>query len=144
METNPSSGSGSLNWKAGIYGGLAGGLIFGAMMGMMGMLGMVAQVVGSDSAFVGFIYHMFNSAVIGVLFVPLFGRLSSNKGRGFAFGLVYGVIWWFLGPLILMPLALGMGVMLSVEGMRMALPSLLGHLVYGGILGILYSVFAKK
>lgn len=130
--------------KAGIYAGLIGGLVFGLMMGMMGMLQMVARVVRSDSALVGFLYHMFNSAVIGAFFVPLFGRFSSDKARGIAFGLVYGVIWWFLGPLILMPLALGMGTMLTAEGMRMALPSLMGHLVFGGILGILYPVFAKR
>ncbi len=144
MDTNPSGVSSSLDRKAGIYGGLVGGLLFGVMMAMMGMLGMVAQVVRSNSALVGFIYHMFNSAVIGALFVPLFGRLSSDKGRGLIFGLAYGVIWWFLGPLILMPLALGMGVMISAEGMKMALPSLWGHLVYGGVLGILYPVLAKK
>ena len=133
-----------MNWKAGIYGGLIGGLVFGIMMGMMGMLGMVAKVVRSDSVVVGFIYHMVNSVIIGVLFVPLFGRLASDKGKGLGFGLAYGVIWWFLGPLVLMPLLLGMGIRLSVEGMTSALPSLGGHLIYGGILGILYPVFAKK
>ena len=133
-----------MNWKAGVYGGLIAGLVFGIMMGMMGMLGMVAKVVGSDSVIVGFVYHMFNSAVIGALFVPLYGRLSSNKGKGLAFGLIYGLVWWFLGPLILMPLTLGMGTRLSIEGMSMALPSLPGHLIFGGILGILYSVFAKR
>ena len=133
-----------MNWKAGVYGGLIGGMVFGIIMAMMGMLGMVAKVVGSDSVIVGFVYHMFNSAIIGALFVPLYGRLASNKGRGLAFGLIYGLVWWFLGPLILMPLALGMGTRLSIEGMSMALPSLWGHLIFGGILGILYSVFAKK
>ncbi len=58
--------------------------------------------------------------------------------------LSYGLVWWFLGPLILMPLFLGMGARLSIEGMSMALPSLWGHLIFGGILGILYPVFAKK
>ena len=133
-----------MNWKAGVYGGLIGGLVFGIMMGMMGMLGMVAQVVGSESVIVGFVYHMFNSAVIGALFVPLYGRWATDKGRGLSFGLIYGLVWWFLGPLILMPLFLGMGIRLSVEGMSMALPSLWGHLIFGGILGILYPVFAKK
>ena len=132
-----------MNWKAGVCGGLIAGLVFGIMMGMMGMLGMVAKVVGSDSVVVGFVYHMFNSAVIGALFVPLYGRLSSNKGRGLAFGLIYGLVWWFLGPLTILPIALGMGTRLSVEGMSMALPSLRAHLLLGGILGLLDSVFGK-
>ncbi len=36
-----------------------------------------------------------------------------------------------------------MGIRLSAEGMSMALPNLWGHLIFGGILGILYPVFAK-
>jgi hypothetical protein len=52
----------------GVVGGVAGGLVFGAMMAMMGMLPMVASVVGSKSAMVGFIYHMFNSVIIGIAF----------------------------------------------------------------------------
>ena len=134
----------SIQWTAGIYGGLIAGLVFGAMMGMMGMLEMVARVVRSDSALVGFFYHLFNSAVIGALFAPLLGRFSTDKLKGLGFGLFYGVIWWFLGPLILMPLLLGMGTMLSPQGMQMALPSLAGHLLFGGILGILYPVFARE
>ncbi len=82
--------------------------------------------------------------MIGALFAPLLGRFSTDKLKGLGFGLLYGVIWWFLGPLILMPLLLGMGTMLSPQGMQMALPSLGGHLVFGGILGVLYPVFAKK
>lgn len=43
--------------KVGIWSGLAGGAIFGIMMGMMGMLPMVAMLVGRESATVGFIVH---------------------------------------------------------------------------------------
>lgn len=133
-----------MSWKAGIVGGLVAGVVFGIMMGMMGMLPMVAKVVRSDSAGIGFIYHLFNSAVIGALFVPIFGRRSSSVGKGLGYGLLWGVIWWFLGPLILMPLLLGMGVQLTGAGMQMALPSLWGHLLYGAILGLLYPMLAKR
>jgi hypothetical protein len=37
-----------------------------------------------------------------------------------------------------------MGLQLNVQGMQMALPSLWGHLVYGFILGLVYSIFAIK
>ena len=46
----------------GVYGGLAGGAVFGAMMGMMGMLPMIGQMVGYPNAAVGFALHMVNSA----------------------------------------------------------------------------------
>src|ERR671911_3058404 len=88
----------------GVIGGVVGGLVFGAMMAIMGMLPMVAMVVGSESAAIGFLYHMFNSVVIGALFGLIFGRLSHTYGQGTAWGLLYGMIWWVLGPLVLMPL----------------------------------------
>jgi uncharacterized membrane protein YagU involved in acid resistance len=123
----------------GVIGGIIGGLVFGAMMAMMGMLPMVASVVGSESAMVGFIYHMFNSVVIGALFGIIFGALSRGYGQGALLGLVYGVIWWVLGPLILMPLLLGMGA--PQFGMAFTPPmlmSLIGHLAYGLITGLVY------
>ena len=93
----------------GVVGGLAGSLAFGALMGMMGMLLMVASVVGSQSPVVGFLYHMFNSVIIGADFGLVFGGLSRTYGQGAGWGLLYGAIWWVLGPMILMPLMLGMG-----------------------------------
>src|ERR671912_3707 len=69
----------------GVIGGVVGGLVFGAMMAMMGMLPMVASVVGSKSAMVGFIYHMFNSVIIGAAFGLTFGTFSHTYGGGALF-----------------------------------------------------------
>jgi uncharacterized membrane protein YagU involved in acid resistance len=93
----------------GVIGGIAGGLVFGAMMGMMGMLPTIANIVGSDSAAVGFLYHMFNSAIIGAIFGLVPGYWVHSYGSGAILGLIYGAAWWVLGPLILMPLMMGMG-----------------------------------
>jgi hypothetical protein len=92
---------------AGVIGGVVGGL---ALMAMMGMLPMVASIVGSKSAVVGFLYHMFNSVVIGALFGLILGGLSHTYARGATFGLLYGVMWWVLGPMILMPLHTQCGI----------------------------------
>jgi len=74
---------------AGIVAGLLGGLVFGMMMqimktpdGEMPMMGMVAMVVGSKSLAVGWLYHLFNSAVIGVLFGWLLGGRIHGYGSG--------------------------------------------------------------
>ena len=64
------------NLKYGVYGGLAGGVVFGVMMGMRGMLPMVGQTVGSSSSVVGFIVHMVNSAIIGAAFAVVFGACA--------------------------------------------------------------------
>ena len=132
----------------GIVAGLVGGVVFGIMMqmmnaptpegGQMPMMAMVAKVVGSDSTFVGWLYHLFNSAVIGAVFGWLLGRRSQGFAAGLGWGTLYGFIWWILGALILMPLFLGMPPFapLQMEPMRpVAMGSLVGHLIYGVILG---------
>lgn len=132
----------------GIAAGLVGGIIFGVMMQMMNaptpdggqipMMAMVAKVVRSDSLVSGWIYHLFNSAVIGAIFGRLLGSRSHNYGPALGWGAAYGFVWWILGGLILMPLLLGMPVFapLQMEPMRpVALGSLLGHLIYGLVLG---------
>lgn len=133
---------------AGIIGGLIAGLVFGIMMQMMSaptpdgkqvpMMMMVAMVVGSESVAIGWLYHLFNSAVIGAIFGWLFGNRFSGYVPGLLWGGLYGIVWWVLGGLILMPVFLGMAPFapLMMAPMRMvAVGSLMGHIIYGLILG---------
>ena len=132
----------------GIVSGLVGGVVFGIMMqmmnaptpeaGQMPMMAMVAKVVRSDSMAAGWLYHLFNSAVIGAIFGWLLGSRSHSFGAGLGWGAGYGFAWWIVGGLILMPLFLGMPAFapLQMEPMRpVAIGSLVGHLIYGIILG---------
>jgi uncharacterized membrane protein YagU involved in acid resistance len=130
----------------GIIGGLAGGAVFGMMMGMMGMLPMIGKMVGQPSAIAGFIVHMINSGIIGAAFAIIFGRSAASIKGGLGFGSLYGVIWWLLGPLTLMPLFMGMGfgVNWNMAAAINMMPSLMGHLIYGIILGIVYSKLHGK
>lgn len=140
----------------GVTAGLVAGLGFGTMMqmmsaptpegGQMSMMAMVAKVVGSTSLAVGWIYHLFNSAVIAAIFVWLLGDRAMSVGSGLAWGTLYGIAWWILGGQILMPLALGMPPFASImmPPMRMvAVGSLIGHIMYGLILGGLYPVLLR-
>jgi uncharacterized membrane protein YagU involved in acid resistance len=133
---------------AGVIGGVVGGLAFGALMTMLGMLPIVASVVGSNSAMVGFLYHMFNSVVIGALFGFILGSLSCTYAKGAVFGLLYGLVWWVLGPMILMPLLrMGFGGIPSQFGAAFSgsmLMSLLGHLIYGVLIGLVYIDYATS
>lgn len=134
---------------SGVIGGLIAGVVFGMGMQMMTaptpdmgripMIKMVAMVVRSDSIVIGWLYHMFNSAVIGGIFGLLFGSFVA-RGYPIALGLgaVYGVVWWVLGALIIMPVLLGMAAFapLTMPEMRsVAMGSLMGHIIYGLILG---------
>ncbi len=112
--------------KWGTYGGVAGGVISGAMIGMVS---------------VDFVVHMVNSAIIGAGFAIVLGRFVSGTRSGLWAGLAYGGAWWILGPLTLMPLFMGMGfgVNWNAAAAVAMLPSLVGHLMYGSILGLVYT-----
>lgn len=138
------------NLVAGVGGGLIAGVVFGLMMqmmtapapdgGRMPMMAMVARVVNSDSLVVGWLYHLANSAVIGALFGYFAGRLARYR-EGLGWGAAYGVGWWVLGGLVLMPVFLDMPPFapLTMPPMRpVAFGSLVGHPIYGLILGTVY------
>lgn len=133
----------------GIVAGLIGGLVFGMMMqmmtaptpdgGTMPLMVMVAMVVGSTSLMVGWLYHLFNSAVIGAIFGWLLGSRVHGYGSGLIWGAVYGVVWWVLGPLLLMPILLGMPPFAPLQMMpSVAIGSLIGHIIYGLIVGAVF------
>lgn len=144
--------------SAGVIAGLISGVAFGIGMQMMTaptpdggqipMIAMVGQVpimndpTGSLSsmnpATLGWIYHLINSAVIGAIFGLLVKSRVRSYGAGLGWGALYGFAWWILGGLILMPTLLGMpvGAPLIMAPMRpVALGSLMGHLMFGLILG---------
>ena len=143
--------------RSGVIGGLLAGVVFGIMMQMMTaptpdgsempMMAMVAQVVRSDSMLIGWLYHLFNSAVIGGLFGWLLGSRVQNYNSGLSLGALYGIAWWVFGGLILMPIFLGMNAFapLAMAPMRpVAIGSLIGHLIFGLILGASYVAIIKK
>jgi hypothetical protein len=136
---------------AGVIAGILAGVVFGVMMQMMSaptpdggtmpMMAMVAMVVGSQSLVVGWLYHGLNSAVIGALFGAFLGGRAHGYREGLGWGAAWGAFWWVLGGLVLMPVFLGMPPFapLSMPPMRpVAMGSLMGHLIYGLVLGAAY------
>ena len=128
---------------AGVIAGLGGGIVFGMMMAMMGMLPMIAMLVKSQSSAVGFVVHMVISAGIGGAYGLVAARLSKTAGTAIVAGMVNGVVWWVLGALVLMPLMLGMGEMVFKIGNDQWL-SLMGHLIFGVITGLLFLPLEKR
>ena len=125
----------------GLLGGLAGGLVFGMMMQAMGFMPMIAMLVGSDSIAVAWGVHLAISAFIGAIFgVAVAGR-SLALGRLVGAGIAYGVVWWVLGPLLLMPAKLGMPTF-SFDSMTWK--SLMGHMIFGGVLALATGAWLRR
>jgi uncharacterized membrane protein YagU involved in acid resistance len=129
--------------QKGVLAGLGGGFIFGIMMAVQGMLPMVGMLVGTESAVVGFIVHMLISAFAGIIFALVAVRLPDGWGTALGAGAAYGVIWWIVGALILMPLMLGMSEMVFQVG-PMQWMSLIGHLIFGLVMAAIFVLLMKR
>jgi uncharacterized membrane protein YagU involved in acid resistance len=125
--------------QAAISGGLAGllgGWVFGQWMEQAQFFPLVAGLVNSTDASTGRGLHFGISLLIGISYGILFQRETRTPGTSIAWGMIYGLIWWILGPLTVMPWLLGQGVQWGLGSAQAVFPSLIGHLLYGVILGI--------
>lgn len=129
--------------KAGAVAGVGGGLVFGVMMGVMGMLSMVGMLVGVQNALVGLVVHLLISAFIGATFGFIAAYLPSGWLASTIAGGAYGIVWWVLGALIMMPLMLGMSQMVFVVGGPQWM-SLMGHIIFGVVMGALFVPLQKR
>lgn len=125
----------------GVAGGLGGGLVFGVLMQVMGMMPMVAMLVGSESLAVGWVVHLAISAFIGASFAVLLGERVNTMLSGLGLGVAWGLVWWVLGALIAMPARLEMPLF-NIN--TMSLQSLMGHVLFGAVLGLIVAALRGR
>lgn len=118
----------------GALGGVAGGLVFAMMMAMMGMLTMIAGMMGSSSPGVGFGIHMMISIVYGIVFAVIASRWLTSWPKGLGIAMVYGIVLWVVGPLIIMPMMMGNPVFAFTGATMM---SLMGHVIYALVVAVI-------
>lgn len=124
---------------AGGFAGVAGGWAFGKWMEQAGFFPLVARLVRSNSAMVGVALHFTIAVVIGASFGLLFQREIRGFGSSLAWGAAYGIVWWFVGALTLLPLLSGRVPDWTYAHAAALFGSLVGHVVYGLIVGVLYA-----
>jgi uncharacterized membrane protein YagU involved in acid resistance len=113
-------------------------------MTAIGALPKVANLVGSNSPAVGFLVHLTISIIIGSSFGLLFKRQAYSYGAGMSWGVLYGLLWWFLGALTMFPALLRQPVDWSLGTATANYASLIGHLLYGLGLGLFYQYLARR
>lgn len=139
-------------WQAGIAGGLLGAVLFGllAMVQEAGMLeSMIPDLIdqGPDALAIGWVLHLVIGAVFGVVFVlavettPLDATFDDNLKNALA-GLAYGVVLAVVAAMIVMPLWLGAVAGHDTDILQYNSTSFVGHLLYGVVVGLTYSVLA--
>lgn len=135
-----------INWiRAAAAGLLATGVmtavgLWGApMMGIPAMnpAVMLAGAMGG-SLLLGWMGHLMIGIVLALGFAAVAPRLP---GSPWFRGALYGIAPWLLAQVVVMPM---MGMPLFSGSMIMAGGSLLGHLVYGSVLGAIYGTVAVE
>jgi uncharacterized membrane protein YagU involved in acid resistance len=120
--------------------GIAGGWVLGKWMEHVDFYPVIATLVGSNSPMAGETLHVVFAAIIGATFALLFQRDVRGYGSSMAWGMAYGILWWFLGPLTLLPLWLRKPVDWSYTHAAEMFGFLIGFIIYGLIVGLLYAV----
>lgn len=115
----------------GAVAGLVGGVVFVPMIAGIDGFERIATLVGGTSFALGMTVHLCLAVIIGMGYGWLFERESPDFVSGLSWGLLYGLIWWFLGPFTFFQTIIGRPFTWSPAAVANSLPSLLGHLLYG-------------
>lgn len=137
-------------WQGGVIGGILGGVVFGALMTMQtpGVLeDAIPQLygLGTDAGAIGWVLHVSHAAVLGVVFVAIVESSSLDEAlddnlRNALAGLAYGAVVWGVLAAVVMPLWLDAAGAMAPDVPNVVTESLVGHLAYGVVLGLTYSV----
>lgn len=139
-------------WAGGVIGGLIAGVVMGMMLSMM-MTPVIEMAIpalyGLQGILAGWIAHLVHSALFGIAFAVLasvapFDRYTGSVGSSTVLGISYGIVIWVVAAGFVMP------IWLSAVGFPMAptLPnfdpmSLVGHAVFGAVLGMVYPYVSR-
>jgi hypothetical protein len=132
----------------GIVAGLLAGIVLGGLLqvmvgfglgpGPVSMMSLVAHALGTQRLSAAWLGHLAISAGLGVLFALLLGRRGEAWDAGTAWGLAYGIAWWIVAALVLLPLGLGLPILAPLRQPALfpfAVSTLMGSIFFGAIIG---------
>lgn len=130
---------------AALLGGIAMG---GAFALFTGNLPVIGALYGIPNATVGWISHLFHSLVFGAIFAAIVARPAVRKAeigtlRCIGMGIGFGIFLWFFAAGLIMPLWLN-ALGYSAPFPNLDAIGLVGHVLWGGILGAVYAVLPEK
>jgi uncharacterized membrane protein YagU involved in acid resistance len=122
------------------------GILPGAGAGLLGVSGMAMShvellptsvlFIGAESDLAGFIVHLIISAFIGSGFGLLIWHQRTGAGEILLWGLAYGIFWWVLGPLTILPLLSEGHITWDIHAAQESFPAILGFVLYGATTGL--------
>lgn len=132
------------NIKKALLGGMVGTLMMSLMMQFaapmpvgqpMDIAAMLGNMMGNNYAMGMTAHIMLGALVFPLLYAALGYRLL--PGTPVIKGMAWGFILWLIAETMVMPMA-GAGFFMSeIGGMKAVMAALMGHLFYGGLLGVI-------
>jgi hypothetical protein len=144
LRVEPSGGTPT--WTSAAAAGFVAGLFMTAILHfVMELMPVIAALYGLEGAAAGLVMHTFHSVVFAVVFAGVFSLPVLRRAAVFPTSVVaatvYGVGVWVFGSVYAMPLWLqSIGFEYAPEAPNIAPMSLLAHVVYGAVLGVVYPV----
>jgi hypothetical protein len=132
----------SLGWGA--LAGLVGGIVASPVLLATGTLPTVAGLGTTFLGFQGLLIHLTVSSVIGATYGLLFRNEGSSFSVGVPWGCLFGMIWWYLGPVTLLPLAITGETDWRSSAASALLPTLVGHLFYGAATAAIFLLLERR
>jgi uncharacterized membrane protein YagU involved in acid resistance len=108
------------------------------------MLASAGAAMHTGSAGLVFVANLVFAAALGAGFGLLVAQQRTEAGETLFWGLGYGAFWWFLGPLTLLPVLFAQPAAWDLAAARAQLPSLIGHLLYGGVTALLFVALRRR
>jgi uncharacterized membrane protein YagU involved in acid resistance len=127
-----------------ILGGIVGTLMMSLMMRFaapimvgqpMDIAAMLGNMMGNNYAMGMATHIMLGVLVFPLIYALLFFRLL--PGVPLIKGMTWGLILWLIAETMVMPMAGAGFFMTEIGGMNAVMAALMGHLVYGGLLGVI-------
>ena len=127
-----------------VIAGLIGTLVMTILLFMAPLMGMPPMPIGKMLAgfmgipeALGWLAHFMIGTILALIYVFVF--VSRLKGKGFVRGAVYGLFPWFVAQIMVNPM-MGAGIFAANTSspFLMVMGSLIGHLVYGAVVGSVY------
>lgn len=122
----------------GALAGTIGGLFLALAVQAKGMMPDSAGLVGLTSIESGIGVHLLVSALAGAGYGALFRYQRGAYAPAISNGVIYGLIWWIVGPLTLSPISMGQGPSWTLDAAGASFLNLTGHVLYGGMTGFLF------
>jgi hypothetical protein len=147
----------SSNLGRGVVAGLISGVVIGLILQFVTVSGpggtdvfmmkALAESAGAHSVIVGWLVHLIDFAVMGAVFGAIFGSRSNLLSISVNNGVFFGLCWWVLGSFILKPFYFALSFMSPMGTTQLSLVSfgsLLGHFLFGLVLGAAYGLLSRR